>query len=209
MGQPAAALRVRRAAGRHCRDQRHVGAADAEPVSCLGQIHDHRHGQARRGRGMINEKTITDFIYREAELLDTMQWQAWLDLFHPDGRYWMPLEWQQQDPVLQPSLMYDDLLLLKVRAERLSGERTFSQKPKSRCHHLLQAPQIIACDAAAGVFKARTSYIYTETRGDMLERYSGWASHDFVQVGDVLKIRLKRVDLVNFDAPFGNIQLFM
>jgi 3-phenylpropionate/cinnamic acid dioxygenase small subunit len=158
---------------------------------------------------MINEKVITDFIYREAELLDTMQWQSWLDLFHPEGRYWMPLEWQQQDPVLQPSLMYEDLLLLKVRVERLSGERTFSQKPKSRCHHLLQAPQIIDCDAPAGRFKARTSYIYTETRGDMLERFSGWASHDLVQVGDSLKIKLKRIDLVNFDAPFGNIQLFM
>jgi 3-phenylpropionate/cinnamic acid dioxygenase small subunit len=158
---------------------------------------------------MIDEKAITDFIYREAELLDTMQWDHWLDLFHAEGRYWMPLEWQQQDPLLQPSLMYEDLLLLKVRVERLSGERTFSQKPKSRCHHLLQAPRIIACDATAGVFKARTSYVYTETRGDTLERFSGWASHDLVQVGDAIKIKLKRVDLVNFDAPFGNIQLFM
>lgn len=157
---------------------------------------------------MITGETIIDLIYREAELLDTMQWQAWLDLFHPEGRYWMPLEWQQQDPVLQPSLMYEDLLLLKVRVERLAGERTFSQKPKSRCHHLLQAPRIVG-DIAAGVFKARTPYIYTETRGDLLERYSGWASHDLVQVGDALKIRLKRVDLINFDAPFGNIQLFM
>lgn len=34
---------------------------------------------------MIDEKAITDFIYLEAELLDTMQWQAWLDLFHPKG----------------------------------------------------------------------------------------------------------------------------
>ena len=34
---------------------------------------------------MITERTITDLIYREAELLDTMQWQAWLDLFHPEG----------------------------------------------------------------------------------------------------------------------------
>jgi 3-phenylpropionate/cinnamic acid dioxygenase small subunit len=158
---------------------------------------------------MITEKMIADFIYREAELLDTMQWQAWLDLFDAEGRYWMPMEWQQQDPVLQPSLMYEDLLLLKVRIERLAGERTFSQKPKSRCHHLLQAPQIVACDTATGIFRAKTSYIYTETRGDMLERYSGWASHDLVRVDDALKIKLKRIDLINFDAPFGNIQLFM
>ena len=71
------------------------------------------------------------------------------------------------------------------------------------------APQIVACDPAAGLFKARTSFLYTETRGDALERFSGWASHDLVQIGDGLKIRLKRIDLVNFDAPFGNIQLFM
>ena len=34
---------------------------------------------------MITEKSITDFIYREAELLDTMQWDAWLALFHASG----------------------------------------------------------------------------------------------------------------------------
>jgi len=98
---------------------------------------------------------------------------------------------------------------LKVRIERLSGERTFSQKPKSRCHHLLQAPQIMASDTGAGLYKARTSYIYTETRGDTLERFSGWASHELVRSGESIRIKLKRIDLINFDAPFSNIQLFM
>ena len=65
----------------------------------------------------MNEKAIVDFIYREAGLLDSMQWETWLELFHPEGRYWLPLEWAQEDPVLQPSLMYEDLLLLKVRVE--------------------------------------------------------------------------------------------
>lgn len=157
----------------------------------------------------MNEKAIADFIYEEARQLDAMQWEAWLGLYHPEARYWVPLEWQQQDPVLQPSLMYEDVLLLKVRVERLSGERTFSQKPKSRCHHLLQAPHIVECNAEAGVFKARTSFLYTETRGDTLERYSGWASHELIAVDGALKIKLKRIDLINFDAPFGNIQLFM
>ena len=109
---------------------------------------------------MITEKTITELIYREAELLDTMQWQSWLDLFHPEGRYWMPLEWQQQDPVLQPSLMYEDLLLLKVRVERLAGERTFSQKPKSRCHHLLQAPRIVVRPGRGRLQGADVLYLY-------------------------------------------------
>ena len=157
---------------------------------------------------MTPEK-ITEFVYREARILDLMRWDEWLGMFHDDGRYWMPLEWQQQDPELEPSLMYEDMLLLKVRVERLAGERTFSQKPKSRCHHLLQAPQIINIDAEMGRCSARTSFLYTETRGDSLDRFSGWATHDLVESEAGLTIMLKRIDLINFDAPFGNIQLFI
>jgi 3-phenylpropionate/cinnamic acid dioxygenase small subunit len=157
----------------------------------------------------VTRQDAIDFVYHEAHLLDSMEWGSWLALFHPEGRYWMPLEWKQDDPILQPSLMYEDLLLLKVRVERLTGERTFSQKPKSRCHHLLEAPRVVAFDEGAGTAVTRTSYLYTETRGDKLERLSGWATHELVNVDGDLKIKLKRIDLINFDAPFGNIQLFM
>ncbi|MCY4462675.1 MAG: aromatic-ring-hydroxylating dioxygenase subunit beta [Albidovulum sp.] len=157
----------------------------------------------------MTPERIAEFIYREARTLDLMQWDEWLGMFLEDGRYWMPLEWQQTDPELEPSLMFEDMLLLKVRVERLAGERTFSQKPKSRCHHLLQAPQILSIDSEQGKCSARTSFLYSETRGDALERFSGWATHELVETDGGLKISLKRIDLINFDAPFGNIQLFM
>ena len=32
------------------------------------------------------------FLYRQAELLDGKNWQGWIDLFTPDGIYWMPPE---------------------------------------------------------------------------------------------------------------------
>ena len=157
----------------------------------------------------MTPQQIVDFIYDEAFALDNMRWDDWLAMFHKDGRYWMPLEWQQDDPILKPSLMYEDWLLLTIRVERLNGDRTFSQKPKSRCHHLLQQPRIVSMGEEDGVYKTRTSFIYTETRGDHLDRYSGWVSHELVAVDGALKIMLKRIDLINFDAPFGNIQLFI
>ncbi len=157
----------------------------------------------------MNRDDLIDFVYDEASILDAMQWEEWVKLFAEDGRYWMPLEWQQQDPIMQPSLMYEDLLLLTVRVERLAGERTFSQKPKSRCHHLLQRPQVLSMGEEDGIYKLRTSFLYTETRGDLLDRYSGWIGHELVEVDGALKIKLKRIDLINFDAPFSNIQLFI
>ncbi len=152
---------------------------------------------------------LIDFVVREARLLDELDYEAWLDLFAEDGHYWMPAEWRQTDPRLQASLMYEDKLLLTVRVERLTGERTFSQKPKSRAQHLLQTPQVDELDDEAGLYRTYTPFHYAEVRMDEQTFYAGWARHELCRVDGALKIRLKRVDLVNFDAPFGNIQLFM
>ena len=94
------------------------------------------------------DQELIDFVIREARLIDMHRLDEWLDLFAEDGIYWMPLEWGQTDPRLTASLMYEDKLLLTIRIERLKGNRTFSQKPNSRCHHVLQTPQIDRRDEA-------------------------------------------------------------
>jgi len=155
------------------------------------------------------DKEIIDFVIHEARLLDQHRFEEWLALYTDDAYYWMPLEWGQTDPKLVGSLMYEDKLLLQIRVERLKGNRTFSQKPKSRCHHVLQTPQIDSRDDAKGEYVTWTPMHYIETRQDEQQLYAAWATHTLALVDGVLKIKLKRVDLVNCEAAFGNIQLFM
>jgi 3-phenylpropionate/cinnamic acid dioxygenase small subunit len=157
----------------------------------------------------VTEKALVDFVYREARLLDELRYEEWLALYADDAHYWMPGEWRQTDPKLQASLMYEDTLLLRIRVERLSGARTFSQKPRSRAQHLLQAPQIDEINPAENRYRTWTSFHYAETRGDEFNIYAGWARHELRLEAGALKIVLKRVELVNFDAPFGSIQLFV
>ncbi|HVW58269.1 MAG TPA: aromatic-ring-hydroxylating dioxygenase subunit beta [Rhizobiaceae bacterium] len=157
----------------------------------------------------VTEKDLIDFVYREARLLDELRYEEWLALYAEDAHYWMPAEWRQTDPRLQASLMYEDMLLLRIRVERLSGARTFSQKPKSRAQHLLQAPQVDEINPEENRYRTYTPFHYAETRGDEFNIHAGWARHELRMEEGNLKIVLKRVDLVNFDAPFGNIQLFM
>jgi 3-phenylpropionate/cinnamic acid dioxygenase small subunit len=64
-------------------------------------------------------------------------------------------------------------------------------------------------DEAQGEFRLRTAFHYVETRLDRQTLYAGWATHHLVTEGGRLRIRLKRIDLVNGDAAFGNISLFM
>jgi 3-phenylpropionate/cinnamic acid dioxygenase small subunit len=152
---------------------------------------------------------LIDFVMAEARLLDELRFHDWLQLFAEDGHYWMPLAHGQTDTKLHASLMYEDKLLLKIRVERLGGARTYSQQPRSRCHHLLQQPTVESRDDAAGIYTTRTAFHYVETRMDEQTLYAGWATHTLVLVDGELRIRLKRVDLVNCDAAFGNMQLFM
>jgi 3-phenylpropionate/cinnamic acid dioxygenase small subunit len=157
----------------------------------------------------FSDKQLADFVYAEARLLDEQRFDAWLELFTDDARYWMPLAPGQDDPRLHASLLYEDKLLLRVRVERLAGARTYSQQPRSRSHHLLQQPSIEHADRDAGTYTLRTAFHYVETRLDAQTLFAGWATHELVTQGGALRIRLKRVDLVNCDAAFGNINLFM
>jgi 3-phenylpropionate/cinnamic acid dioxygenase small subunit len=156
-----------------------------------------------------SDRELIQFVIREARLLDTRQFDEWLDLFCEDGHYWMPLEWGQTDPILACSLMYEDKLLLKIRIARLAGQRTFSQKPKSRCHHVLQVPQIDTRHEEGNLYVLWTPMHYVETRLDEQQLIAAWATHHLTVVDGRIKIKLKRVDIVNCDAAFGNIQLLM
>ena len=159
--------------------------------------------------GRPTDQDLVDFVVREARMIDQHRFEEWLDLFADDGVYWMPLEWGQTDQRLTASLMLEDKLLLKIRVERLKGNRTFSQKPKSRCHHVLQVPQVDSRDDEAGIYVTWTPMHYVETRLDEQTLYAAWATHTLAHGEAGLKIKLKRVDVVNCDAAFGNIQLFM
>jgi 3-phenylpropionate/cinnamic acid dioxygenase small subunit len=142
-------------------------------------------------------------------MLDEQRFTEWLDLFTEDAFYWMPLAPGQQDARLHASLLYEDKLLLRVRVERLGGARTYSQQPRSRCHHLLQQPSVERADRDAGRYTLRTAFHYVETRLDEQTLFAGWATHELVARDGGLRIQLKRIDLVNSDAAFGNINLFM
>ena len=149
---------------------------------------------------------VTRFIYKEARLLDEKRFDEWYELFTEDAYYWVPLVPGQTDPLAHNSLAYEDKLLLKLRIERLKLPTAYSQKPASRCLHVMQAPEV---EEAFGGFLVRTPFIYTETRGDDSQRYAATAWHTLVKSSSGLRIRLKKVEILNADAALPSIQLFL
>lgn len=153
----------------------------------------------------VSKDQVIDFIYDEARMLDEGRYDEWLSLWLEDGHYWMPLDYKQTDPHLVTSLLYEDMFMLRLRVERLNGARTFSQKPKSRCHHVIQRPFVDEMTEYRIV--TNTSMHYVETRLDEQFLLALTAVHELAVVDGALRIANKRVDILNSDAAFGNIQL--
>ena len=156
-----------------------------------------------------SDAELAKLVKREARLIDEKRFDEWYELFSDDGCYWVPAAPRQADPLLHNSLAYEDKLLLRIRVERLKSDRAYSLHPESRSLHVLQEPEVEKRDDARKEYLLRTPFMYTETRGDESQRYAATAWHTLVRQDGALKIRLKRVDILNCDAMLPSIQLFL
>ena len=156
-----------------------------------------------------SEQELIRFVRYEARLIDDKRFDEWYELFTDDAYYWVPASPGQTDPLGHNSLAYEDKLLLKLRVERMKNPRAYSLRPEVRCLHVLQEADIEKLDYERGEFLTRTPFIYTETRGDDSQRYAASAWHTLVWTGERLRIKLKRVDILNCDAALPSIQLFL
>jgi 3-phenylpropionate/cinnamic acid dioxygenase small subunit len=151
---------------------------------------------------------LASFVYQEARLIDEKRFEEWYELFTEDAYYWMPLTRNQPDGDNYTSLFYEDKLLLRVRIERLRNPRSFSQHPPSFCQHVLQSPVLEEVGADGSSWTIRTPFIYVESQRDTQLMLAGVSRLHLVRLDGRLRIRLKKVELVNCDAALPSIQLF-
>jgi benzoate/toluate 1,2-dioxygenase beta subunit len=150
----------------------------------------------------IDRAPFEDFIIHEARLLDARRFRDWMALFADDGTYWVPAVPDQESPLDQASLFYDDRELMKTRVERLDHPRIHVQTPPSRTAHLVGNIVIEEADLAKGEFVVGSTLIMVEYRDDAQRVFAGRQRHRLRRHGDGFLIAQKRVDLINCDSAF-------
>jgi 3-phenylpropionate/cinnamic acid dioxygenase small subunit len=154
-------------------------------------------------------QALAEFVYHEARLLDEKRFDEWYELLTEDVRYWMPLSRGQPDGELFTSLFYEDKLLLKVRLERLRHPNAFSQQQPSFCQHVLQQPGLESVDPVGNRYVTRTPFLYVEAQLDQQLVLAGVTYHHLTVLEGRLRIRLKKIELLNCDAALPSIQLLL
>ena len=152
---------------------------------------------------VLSRSMCEDFIVNEARLLDEGQFDEWLTLFAPEGRYWVPSEPGQASPLDTVSLMYDDRRLLETCVRRLLSPKIYSQEPRSRTSRVVGSITVGA--SHPGTTKVRSKFVMVEYRRGEQRLFSGTCWHELVTAGSDIRIALKRVDLLNCDAPLDGL----
>lgn len=151
---------------------------------------------------------VSAFLWHEARLLDERRFDDWLALWTDEGRYWMPRHHGQSDPFTQISLFWEDRMLRETRVRRLLHPRNWSQQPPTRSNRLVGNVHIDGLDADGHLIVCSNLH-YAEYRLEA-RQLAGQVFHKLA-VGDNgdFRMQLKRVDLINCDSVFGNLEVFV
>jgi benzoate/toluate 1,2-dioxygenase beta subunit len=140
---------------------------------------------------------VTDveaLVLREARLLDEQRYPEWLELFADDAVYWIPTSAGQGSPHEALSIVYEPKSLLAVRVERLSRREMHVQSPPSRTVHHVSAVEVDGDDA-------RSALIVAEWRTGESRLFAARVLHRLRRGPRGLQIALKRIDLIDGEAP--------
>jgi 3-phenylpropionate/cinnamic acid dioxygenase small subunit len=146
------------------------------------------------------QRQVEQFLYYQAELLDTKCWQAYIDLFADGGVYWMPARPEQTEWLDSPSIFAEDKQLMGVRMGRIMHPNAWSQAPLWETNHVLG--NVVIEELAETVVRVRSRFQVLELRRDLLRSFAGTYRHTLRRQGQDFEIELQRVDLMNAQAPF-------
>lgn len=141
------------------------------------------------------KEELEAFVLHEARLLDERRFADWLALFAADGIYWVPTRPGQRSPQEALSLFYETRALLAMRVARLERPDVHVQTPPSRTLHHVSAMEI------AGELDIRSCLIVAEWRAGDTRWFAGRVTHQLRREPAGLRIVLKRVDLIDSEAP--------
>ena len=155
---------------------------------------------------------VSLFLYREAQLLDDQNYDAWLELLSEDVEYWIPSYREQTDPLLHVSISYENKQLLGFRVKRLSHPQAHSVARMPRSTHIISNILVDENPSEAGHLVVSSNFItlgYQEDANNKQTLYGGTQIHHLSLTEGGYKIHKKKILLNNADAPHGNIQIIL
>ncbi len=148
-------------------------------------------------------RAVEEFLFDEAELMDSHQYDRWMELWDEEALYWVPCNADETDPARKVSLIYEHREQIEDRLFRLKGRHAHAQRPRSRLMRVISNVRIL--ESGSEQVKTSSNFVLGEVRLDRQTVWIGRSFHTLLLRGNRFKMREKKVVLLNNDSPMGNL----
>jgi p-cumate 2,3-dioxygenase subunit beta len=161
--------------------------------------------------GAITRHDVEDFLYMEADLLDSWRLNEWIALFDQErGGYYMPTTDcpPDADPGTALFLIADDMAKLRSRVEQLLSGLTWAENPKSRTRHMVNNVRILGAEGE--VLRVQANFVVFRMRFQNIDPYIGTYHYKLIPNNSTFKILERRV-VLDLEAlrPHGKVSFIV
>lgn len=154
---------------------------------------------------------VESIIYLEADLLDRQQWRDWAALYIDDCVIWVPAwdteEALVEDPEISVNMMYlVGKPALEARLHRIESDDAYASLPLARTAHSVTNIRIVEDRGTEIDVSAKWTVLSLEPRRGKSWR-GGWYDYTLVRDGDDLRIKRKKITLLE-DVIDGTVDLY-
>jgi 3-phenylpropionate/cinnamic acid dioxygenase small subunit len=150
----------------------------------------------------IELQQAVEFIWREADMLDSQDYRNWLALWTLTGHYVIPIERDSDDHAAQLNVVYDNHAMREARVQRLRSGLSMSASPSARTVRTVS--RFRALDDVEGASVIRCAQHLVEYKYDRTRILAADVTYRLIPTDCGLALDQKVVRLINSDdALFG------
>lgn len=146
---------------------------------------------------------LAAFAWQEADILDRLDYKAWLKLWSDDGLYVVPVERNAADYADAVNVLYDDAAMREMRVKRLLSGFSMSSAPPARTVRTVS--RFVETARSGDSVDIRAAQILVEYKYERHRVLAADVDYRIAMTPDGLKLARKVVTLVNSDDALHGI----
>ncbi len=158
---------------------------------------------------VIGSAEAEQFLYREARLADSHDYDGWEALWTDDAIYWVPAGGDSaEDPTTNVSVLFDNRSRIGTRIRQLKSGKRHSQTPKSNVVHSITNVEVLGQHESGDTIVA-ASLLAVESRERGTVLWAGRVDYRLRRVEGEIKLAFKKVTLVDRDQPLYTLSFLI
>ncbi|GAB2972218.1 aromatic-ring-hydroxylating dioxygenase subunit beta [Nocardioides montaniterrae] len=145
-------------------------------------------------------REVEQFLFKEARLADTNDYDGWEALWTDDALYWVPVDGEGEHPRANVSIIFDNRSRIRTRLLQVRTGKRYAQAPPSNLRRIIGNVELLGGRTSAGGevdLEVGANFIALESRPRGNNIWGGRTTYRLRRVDGRIRLVYKKVVLVD------------